>query len=240
MMKVADETEQFGAGYTGSKDKVHSTIDKYSGKKPGTFDFGLKAKGNRKLREAAATQDVVLENQADARIANANQAGNYISQNAANSYDGVQPRLLALGREGGKLKTVEEANAFIKAYFDNLESDNDINKFQIGGKMNLIPEGALHARKHSIGSANEELDGNITKKGIPVISKSEGGDITQYAEIERNEVVFRKEFTDKLEELFSKYKETKDDSIAIEAGKLMCEELLNNTDDRTGLIKNTK
>jgi hypothetical protein len=33
--------------------------------------------------------------------------------------------------------------------------------------MNVIPEGALHARKHSL-----DLD-NITKKGIPVITKGD-------------------------------------------------------------------
>jgi len=35
--------------------------------------------------------------------------------------------------------------------------------FQAGGEMNLIPEGALHARKN-----NMDID-NITKKGIPVV-----------------------------------------------------------------------
>jgi rRNA-processing protein FCF1 len=52
--------------------------------------------------------------------------------------------------------------------------------------MNLIPEGALHARKHDIVSSDPELEGQITTKGIPVISKS-GGEITQHAEIEREE-----------------------------------------------------
>nr|DAE33126.1 MAG TPA: hypothetical protein [virus sp. ctrcb4]DAR12779.1 MAG TPA: hypothetical protein [Crassvirales sp.] len=52
--------------------------------------------------------------------------------------------------------------------------------------MNLIPEGALHARKHNLEEVNPELEGQITKKGIPVITHSEGG-VTQTAEIEKNE-----------------------------------------------------
>jgi len=91
--------------------------------------------------------------------------------------------------------------------------------------MNVIPEGALHARKHHM-----ENDEHITKKGIPVVDL-EG---KQQAEIECNEIIFRKEVTSKLEEL------AKDgsDEAAIEAGKLLATEIIENTDDRTGLIDN--
>lgn len=105
--------------------------------------------------------------------------------------------------------------------------------------MNLIPEGALHARKHYLEEVNPELEGQITKKGIPVITHSEGG-VTQTAEIEKNEWTLRKEFTDQLESLYSQYQEDPSDDIVIEAGKLVCFELLKNTDDRSGLIKSIK
>lgn len=70
---------------------------------------------------------------------------------------------------------------------------------------------------------------NLTKKGIPVVSEKEGGDLEQQAEIEREEIIFRLEVTKKLEEL------SKDgsDEAAIEAGKLLTEEILNNTIDNT-------
>ena len=58
--------------------------------------------------------------------------------------------------------------------------------------MNLIPEGALHARKHNLEKVNSELDGQITSKGIPVVAQSEGG-IVQTAEIEKEEWTLRKE-----------------------------------------------
>ena len=96
--------------------------------------------------------------------------------------------------------------------------------------MNVIPDGALHARKHTI--EDEELNKSITSKGIPIISKEDGGDIIQHAEIERDEIIFTLEVTKKLEELFKKGT----DEAAIEAGKLLVEEILFNTDDKTGLI----
>ena len=84
---------------------------------------------------------------------------------------------------------------------------------------------------------------NLTKKGIPVVSEKENGQLEQQAEIERDEIIFRLEVTKKLEELLKKYSDNetsqKDkDLVAIEAGKLLVEEILNNTQDNTNLINN--
>lgn len=111
------------------------------------------------------------------------------------------------------------------------------NKFQKGGSFNIIPEGALHARKN-----NMNIEG-ITKKGIPVISEGDNGKIEQQAEIEHSEIIFRLEVTQKLEDLAKIYKqddktEKEKDEAAIEAGKLLVKEILYNTDDRTNLINN--
>lgn len=108
----------------------------------------------------------------------------------------------------------------------------DVYKFQIGGSFNVIPEGALHARKH-----NMDIDG-ITNKGIPVVSISEGGEIQQQAEIEREEIIYRLEVTQELERLYNIYysqdssKEEKDEA-ALQAGKLLVQETLYNTIDNT-------
>lgn len=116
--------------------------------------------------------------------------------------------------------------------------DSILPEFREGGKVNVIPEGALHARLHHMENAE-----NLTKKGIPVVSEKEGGELEQQAEIERNEIIFRLEVTKKLEELLKKYSDDetpqKDkDTVAIEAGKLLVEEILNNTIDNTGLLTN--
>ena len=128
----------------------------------------------------------------------------------------------AIGRKGLKL--------FSDDLVSTIEHLKTIQVFQNGGKMNVIPDGALHARKHTI--EDEELNKSITSKGIPIISKEDGGDIIQHAEIERDEIIFTLEVTKKLEELFKKGT----DEAAIEAGKLLVEEILFNTDDKTGLI----
>lgn len=103
---------------------------------------------------------------------------------------------------------------------------NFFDKFKNGGSFNVIPEGALHARLHHM-----DMDG-ITKKGIPVVIKKEGGDVEQQAEIECDEIIFNLELTQKLEKLWK----DGSDGAAIEAGKILAEEILHNTIDNTGLI----
>ena len=108
-------------------------------------------------------------------------------------------------------------------------TDEQVNKFKAGGSFNVIPEGALHKNKHHMEGAE-----GLTKKGIPVVTEEDGKKVQQ-AEIEVNEIIFRLEVTEKLEKLA---KEDNDDA-ALEAGKLITEEILHNTHDNTGLIKET-
>ena len=113
-------------------------------------------------------------------------------------------------------------------YLEKLFNINSAQKFQEGGSINVIPEGALHARKH-----NMDMEG-ITKKGIPVVDNNG----VQQAEIERSEIIYRKSITEELEKLCKIYydesiaKEEKD-KIALEAGKLLVKETLYNTIDNT-------
>ena len=168
-----------------------------------------------------------------------NQLGQAISNNNFAFYSGQNPQLV-LSRHGMKFPELEKARTIINTWNISKSTEKEnLDKFQLGGKMNLIPEGALHARKHNLDNVSPELEGQITTKGIPVIVHSEGG-VTQTAEIEKDEWTLRKEFTDQLENLYKKYKEGSSDEIAIEAGKLICYELLKNTDDRSKLIKSIK
>lgn len=103
-------------------------------------------------------------------------------------------------------------------------------KKEDNSEKNVIPEGALHARKHNI-----ENTESLTQKGIPVVDdKGE-----QQAEIEKNEIILNLKLTNKLEELQKQYEQankTEQDKLAIEAGKLLVQEILYNTIDNTGLI----
>ena len=116
-----------------------------------------------------------------------------------------------------------------------------VDKFKQGGSMSIIPEGALHARKHEIFEDAPQLKGQITEKGIPVVIEKEGGEVEQQAEIELNEIIFRTEITKKLEALYKKYENSETsqkekDELAIQAGKIIAAEIIENTDDRTGLL----
>ena len=121
-----------------------------------------------------------------------------------------------------------------------VEIQEDTQLFKSGGQLNVIPEGALHAHKHHLEQVNEDLKGNITHKGIPVVAVDEDGNIEQQAEVERNELILNKETTDAIEELRKKYHEAKDiqekQHIAEEAGQIFATSLIENTDDRTNLM----
>lgn len=103
-------------------------------------------------------------------------------------------------------------------------------KYKEGGSFNVIPDGALHKNKHHM----EDAEG-LTKKGIPVVTVEDGKKVQQ-AEIELNEIIFRLEVTEKLEKLAKEGTE----EAAIEAGKLLVQEILHNTHDNTGLLKDIK
>ena len=249
------------------KDKMSEVADAYSdmdleneanslyGKKYGLFSKSAYKKAEKKVKEAQMRmtnkidiRDTAKLGQIRAGMVDANRL-NY--QMAING--GYKP--LAIGRRGLKIdpERLAEAKRIAKCIkqkklaFTNVipaearEAMRDVTKvpndalpffkeggnielFQNGGDVNVIPEGALHARKHHM-----ENDEHITKKGIPVVDVNG----TQQAEIERNEIIFRKEVTNRLEEL------AKDgsDEAAIEAGKLLAQEIIENTDDRTGLIQ---
>ena len=143
-----------------------------------------------------------------------NMASSGRAQNLSNYYQ--------LNNEGGlgTIRAGKEGLEFVRKV---------LKKFQDGGKMNVIPDGALHARLHNIDDSS--LNGNITKKGIPVIHR-DGDKIDQLAEIEKNELILTKEVTDKLEDLRKK----NTPESAIEAGKLLVQEILYNTKDNTGLL----
>ena len=111
----------------------------------------------------------------------------------------------------------------------------EVEAFKQGGQMNVIPEGALHARKNNMELAEE---GEVTHKGIPVVDN----DGEQQAEVEKEEWTMSKELTEDVERWYKKYfndsiPKIEKEELAIKCGKRIVEELLHNTDDRAGLIQ---
>ena len=131
---------------------------------------------------------------------------------------------------GNYLKmTPEEAIIFAKEYKQGWPEF--FKKFKNGGTVNVIQDGALHKNKHHLENIDEKFE-DVTAKGIPVITEGKGGDITQHAEVEREEIIFNLDVTKQLEKLM----EVGSDEAAIEAGKLLVHEILENTVDNTGLL----
>ena len=142
-------------------------------------------------------------------------------------------------KNGAKIKEVKRLSSLYSKRLISKEplKEGTTVEFKNGGSINVIPEGALHARKNNLTEINPELEG-ITKKGIPVISKEDGGEMIQHAEIERSEIIFNLETTKKLESLREQYNKSEDkaekDNLAIEAGKLLAQQIMENTIDNTG------
>lgn len=186
-----------------------------------------------------------------------NTTNQYQIRNQYASMGGFNPNAL-MGKNGTKLRFTNIKNSVNHKFKSKLVLPieevevKEIDLFEEGGKFNVIPDGALHARKHNL---SDELKKDITDKGIPVIEVAEkgdvleyendkktpkilaeGGEIIQHAEIEVNEIIFNKELTDKLEKMFKEFKNG-DESVAIKAGKLLTYEILENTQDNTGLTE---
>lgn len=102
--------------------------------------------------------------------------------------------------------------------------------FKEGGKVNVIPDGHLHVNRHHMEDIGDEYK-DLTTKGIPVVTE-DGGELVQQAEIERNEIIFNIDVTKRLEALMG----DGSDEAALEAGKLLAFEIMENTIDNTGLI----
>ena len=128
------------------------------------------------------------------------------------------------------IMTPEEAEIFTKGYKQGWPEF--FQKFREGGKVNVIPSGQLHKNRHHMEDIGDEYK-DLTNKGIPVVTDGEGGELVQQAEIERDEIIFNIDVTKKLEELM----EDGSDEAALEAGKLLAIEIMENTVDNTGLMK---
>ena len=224
---------KMGGGYGGFM-KNWEEAQKYSGKKVGMLNDSnaLNSKIGLAGGQLATLEGIFNQQDQNSKII-ANQLDRQNEQTMIGMNGG--PKNLVMGRNGvkfdySKLQKVHELLNKPKIY--NLKPlEEEIQEFKDGGKMNVIPEGSLHARLHHMENAE-----GLTKKGIPVVTIAEGGQMEQQAEIELNEIIFNLDVTTELEKLMK----DSSDNAAIEAGKLLVKEIFENTDDRTGLIKQLK
>ena len=215
-------------------------INNLAGKKF-SWTSNSKRKRSDKLTKSYMEQDLkkgfTTFDQNQNSLAATNTTGSLFNKNALQKQGGLGTGSF-LAKKGGTINPAQLRNIVYKAQKGTKLKKVEIEAFKEGGKMNVIPEGALHARKHDL---PEEIAEQVTKKGIPVVTEEEGGKLTQHAEIERDEIIFHKEATNTIEDYFKKYNEAKTtkekDKIALECGKYLTSEILTNTDDRTGLLE---
>lgn len=207
-----DQQVQASTGYTGVTNDVNKTAQNAGGR----FLAGM-GKQNARRDRAQLAQEQAHEVLEDNKLA---------LQNSGNPLYQLKTQVLTSGgyntmsvKNGAKLYNLQEAKRILS---------NRLQSFKQGGAVNVIPDGALHKNRHHLEDIDEKFE-DVTTKGIPVITEAKNGDIIQQAEVEKEEIIFNLEVTKKLEELMEKGT----DEAAIEAGKLLTEEILRNTIDNT-------
>lgn len=221
--RMSQEAEEMQGGYAGSVGDLRAAQD-VAGK---NLLFGSR-KANNYIAQAKRTDDILAQiNETNTMRKQSDYYKDLEHQNI-NRYAGQNYLGTRVGRIGMKLMSLDEVRAI-------LAKRQETQKLQNGGVVgidsNILPEGALHARKNNLAELNPDLE-DATKKGIPVMA-AEGGEIgDQVAEIEHSEIIFRLDVTKQLEEL----RKDGSEEAMIQAGKLIAEELIENTQDNVGMI----
>lgn len=218
---ISDEVKDIQGAYGDSYGDLESA-QKLSGKR---FLFGRR-KANKFINEANETNQKMQDIATTNTLRKQSDYGNDIMQQNLNRYAGTNYMYNAVGKQGMKLMSIEQAKLILMMR-KNVEQ-KELQIFANGGAINIIPEGARHSRLNHLDEVHDDFE-DVTKKGIPVVTPTEDGDLEQVAEVECGEIIFSKSVTEKLEELMK----DGSDKAAIEAGKLLVKEIIKNTDDKT-------
>lgn len=231
--------EQVGSAYGGTQATVDDALTK-SGKKYGLFSGGARNRANRQIHNAQMQQSKMSNIADEAQMAFAASNNPLLGLGTQLQLNGgYQQNTVRAGKSGLKMdrdfaKRVVKLSKGQKEKRKKIQEEvrmEEVAGFKNGGVVNVIPDGALHAHKHHLENVDEKFE-DVTSKGIPVITEEKGGDIKQHAEVEREEIIFNLEVTKQLEKLM----QDGSDGAAIEAGKLLVYEILENTVDNTGLL----
>lgn len=259
--------ETVGSSYGGTAADITEAAQK-ADKKYGLFSSGARKRANEAAKQVAAKQGLmsnIADTARDQRLAvqsMGEQAGLAYSMMTDGGYNqkytyaakhgGLlewnpvielewEPQVelnweLPTFKDGGNVEFVEELEWIPEFKSGGKTEESDVPETEETNQKNVIPEGALHKNKHHM----EHAEG-LTKKGIPVVDE----DGEQQAEIEHSEIIFTLEVTKKLEEyyeiFYSEESTNKEkEQAALDAGKLLVYQILENTEDRTGLIESCK
>lgn len=235
---MSSDSIEMGSGYSGAISKMNDA--QALGNKRMLFG---KSKANKFINSANKMNDTLTDMNIERKRMESNYAPQLIAANNQMIYNGYTPGL-TLYKKGGIIPELEEVKTIMQSLQSKKQDIQEPQKFQLGGKMNMIVTGALHARKHNLEELNPNLEGEITKKGIPVVVMNEGGEVqSQQAEVESGEIIMNFDTTKTIEDYYDEYNstdsKTEKNKIALECGKYLVDELLKNTDDPDKLIKKT-
>lgn len=225
-----------------SYNKTVNDSNAFSQLNKGRYLFGgkeINQKSNKHNEEIGKINSILNES----KKMESNYAPQFLGINNTLAFQGIKPEL-SFRKKGGTIPELDEVRSIMQSLQSKKQEIQEPQKFQLGGKMNMIVTGALHARKHNLEELNPNLEGEITKKGIPVVVMNEGGEVkSQQAEVETGEIIMQIDATKTIEDYYDEYNstnsKTEKNRIALECGKYLVNELLKNTDDPDKLIKKT-
>lgn len=235
---MSTDSLEMAHGYTGSM----QTLQDAQALGDKRMLFG-KRKANRFVKAANKMNETLTKMNLERKRMESNYAPQLYATNNQMIYNGYTPGL-TLHKKGGTIPELDNVRSIMQSLQSKKQEIQEPQKFQLGGKMNMIVTGALHARKHNLEELNPNLEGEITKKGIPVVVMNEGGEVkSQQAEVETGEIIMQIDATKTIEDYYDEYNstnsKTEKNKIALECGKYLVDELLKNTDDPDKLIKKT-
>ena len=172
-------------------------IDQAQAMGGGKYLFGSKKISNA-VKEANQRNELLSEINMTNTMRKKSDYGRDLAQQNLNRYTGTNYMDMRAGKLGMKLTELDRFKALLRNRITEETENSDIQRFANGGS--ILPTGKLHKELHHMSDMGEQFE-DLTRKGIPVVTMDEGGEMIQVAEIERDEWTWSKEFTNQIEAL---------------------------------------
>ena len=155
----------------------------------GKYLFGSKKVAGA-VQEANRRNELLTEMNMTNTMRKQSDYGRDLAQQNLNRYAGTNYMDMRAGKLGMKLTELDRFKALLRNRIVEETENSDIQRFANGGS--ILPTGKLHKELHHLDDMGEQFE-DLTRKGIPVVTMDEGGELVQIAEIERDEICFSKE-----------------------------------------------